>query len=70
MKLTVSQARRMVEACPKGSHYYLEALRTLREAGLEPGSALVASGSAPRLGLDAGRRDYGLVDDDDCGPGL
>lgn len=33
MELTLDQATRMVEVCPKGSHYYQEAMKVVEAYG-------------------------------------
>ena len=56
MKLTLDQAMRMVEVCPKGSYYYLEALRVVSEHGLE---------RRVKLAIDSHEPIYRDINDDD-----
>ena len=57
---TVEQARKVVATVPKGTHYWFEAQRVLREAG-QP--------SRPVPGIDRPGLNYVVANDDD-GDGL
>jgi hypothetical protein len=61
---SVEQARKVVATVPPRSFYYQEAVRCLRDQGLEP-----TPPQPPSLGIDQGGLGYRSLNDDD-GDGL
>ena len=61
---SIEQARKVVDTVPLGSFYYQEAVRCLRDQGLEPKPP-----KPPSLGIDQGGLGYRSLNDDD-GDGL